>query len=298
MKRLTESKLFLDSSYAPDIEEVNAWLHKAGYAALDGQTTNPSYFTKKNPEIAERFEKGERMSRDELIRTYRQTVEDIYQLNPADISVEVYADKNIKAEQMIEQARQFSTWIPTARIKLPIIEEGFKAAKVLCQEIRLNMTLGFSQAQAAAVYAATLGSKYPVVYSAFIGRLDDNGFNGVDNVANVHRMLASGDGHVWVLSASYRTTEHIMATIQLGVEIMTINYDRFKLWRDEQWRVPDSSYEYHSETKDIPYQELDLSKPWSGFDIQHDLTDQGLQQFADDWNSLIAEKDLRPQENQ
>ena len=57
MKRLTESKLFLDSSYAPDIEEVNAWLHKAGYAALDGQTTNPSYFTKKNPERAERFEK-------------------------------------------------------------------------------------------------------------------------------------------------------------------------------------------------------------------------------------------------
>ena len=40
------------------------------------------------------------------------------------------------------------------------------------------MTLCFSQEQAAAVYAATKGSKEPVYVSPFLGRLDDRGEDG------------------------------------------------------------------------------------------------------------------------
>ena len=38
----------------------------------------------------------------------------------------------------------------------------------------------------------------------------------------------------------------------------------------------------------IPYQEIDLTKNWQEFNIFHELTDKGIQKFADDWNNLIT----------
>jgi len=37
----------------------------------------------------------------------------------------------------------------------------------------------------------------------------------------------------------------------------------------------------------IDYLQLDLNKNWNEFNIRHDLTDAGLQKFAEDWNSLL-----------
>jgi transaldolase len=79
------------------------------------------------------------------------------------------------------------------------------------------MTLCFSQQQAAAVYAASKGSRAPVYVSPFVGRLDDIGQNGVDLVRNNKRMFASGDGHAWVLAASIRNTQHPLRIISPGL---------------------------------------------------------------------------------
>ena len=68
----------------------------------------------------------------------------------------------------------------------------------------MNMTLCFSQEQAAAVYAATLGTPSTVYVSPFIGRLDDIGLNGIDLVKNIKKMYERGDYHVHVLAASIR----------------------------------------------------------------------------------------------
>ena len=65
------------------------------------------------------------------------------------------------------------------------------------------MTLCFSQSQAAAVYAATKGSKEPVYVSPFVGRLDDRGDNGMQVVRNIKEMYERGDGHVRVLAAIF-----------------------------------------------------------------------------------------------
>ncbi len=59
--------------------------------------------------------------------------------------------------------------IPNAYIKYPCTHEGLRAAQMSVQKnIRVNMTLCFSQEQAAAVYAATKGSKQPVYVSPFV----------------------------------------------------------------------------------------------------------------------------------
>lgn len=101
--------------------------------------------------------------------------------------------------------------IPNAYIKYPCTAEGLKAAQMsVAAGIRVNMTLCFSQAQAAAVYAATRGSKAPVYVSPFIGRLDDHGKNGVDVIDNIKRMYANSDGHVLVLAASIRNLDDVL----------------------------------------------------------------------------------------
>ena len=60
----------------------------------------------------------------------------------------------------------------------------------------INITLCFSQQQAAAMYAATKGTKQPAYVSPFVGRLDDLGQNGMDVVRNIKQMFRKGDGHV------------------------------------------------------------------------------------------------------
>jgi len=95
------------------------------------------------------------------------------------------------------------------------------------------MTLVFSQEQAAAVYAATIGAKRGQVYlSPFIGRLDDRGEQGMDLIANIIKMYGAGDGHVEVLTASVRSLEHFTRAIELGSDIITSPFKVLKEWAD------------------------------------------------------------------
>ncbi len=76
----------------------------------------------------------------------------------AGVSIEVFSDRKTSAQEMFEQGREMYTWIPNAYIKYPCTTEGLLAAQVSVRHgLRVNMTLCFSQQQAAAVYGATPG---------------------------------------------------------------------------------------------------------------------------------------------
>lgn len=287
MKRLTQTKLFVDGGDPKETAQAADLLHRAGYAGLDGQTTNPSLVAK-NPDIAARIQKGERLTRDELLQKYKEIVQNIEESAPGDISIEVYADKHTTAQEMIGQAREMAGWIESAVIKLPITEAGLAAAEQLKGEMKLNMTLCFSQQQAAAVYSATISSKHPVFVSPFIGRLDDKGINGMDLIANLMRMYEAGDGHVHVLTASVRNVDHVLGALKLKTHAMTMPFEKaFKPWAEQGFPLPGADYTYVFAGQNIPYQELDVVSDWKLFDLHHELTDTGLQKFADDWNSLL-----------
>lgn len=288
MKRLTPTKLFIDGGDPAETAEATRLLTTAGYEGLDGQTTNPSLVAK-NPDIAARMAQGEKLTREELLVKYREIVQGIEKNAPGSISIEVYADKNTTAEEMIAQAHEMAGWIKSSVIKLPIIPAGVEAAAQLKNEMRLNMTLCFTQQQAAAVYAATLGSAHPVFISPFIGRLDDKGINGMDLIANLMKMFERGDKHVEVLTASVRSVEHILEALRLGTQAMTMPFEKaFKPWAEQAFLLPDENFQYEFSGQPIAYEDLDLSADWRSFDIQHELTDTGLQKFADDWNSLLV----------
>src|SRR3989338_7108156 len=188
MQRLTPTKLFIDGGYPAETALATRLLREAGYVGLDGQTTNPTLVAR-NPDIAARIERGEKLTRTELMGKYREIVQAIELSAKGDISIEVYADAATSAEEMIAQAREMAGWIDSAVVKLPTTEQGLLAAEQLKREMRLNLTLCFSQQQAAAVYAATVDSAQPVFVSPFIGRLDDRGENGMDLIANLMRMF-------------------------------------------------------------------------------------------------------------
>src|SRR3990167_3131105 len=96
-----KTKIFLDSG---DIAETKEAIKLLGF--LDGQTTNPSLIAK-SPDAQERLARGEKFSETEVYDYYRKVVNELSGLiSNGSISVEVYADANTKAEQILKQGRE------------------------------------------------------------------------------------------------------------------------------------------------------------------------------------------------
>ncbi|MBI4050646.1 MAG: transaldolase [Candidatus Doudnabacteria bacterium] len=302
-----KTRIFLDSG---DPDETREALGLLGF--FDGQTTNPSLIAK-NPETA-----GKKFTREEILDFYKKVVQEISGLIPeGSVSIEVYADFSTpglptpsssppshggeKRLSMLEQARGMFHWIPNGHIKFPTTTEGLKAAEQAVKEgMGVNMTLCFSQEQAAAVYAATRGAQRGQVFvSPFVGRLDDRGERGMDLIANIIKMYKQGDGHVEVLTASVRNIEHVLEALRLGSDIITMPLgvlENSKSQITNPKQIPNfppkadpplaDKFQIQN-LKPIDYKELDLDKSWQEYDIGHELTDIGMEKFSEDWNRLI-----------
>ena len=280
-----KTKILLDGG---DAQETQRIMKRLGF--LDGQTTNPSLIAK-NPDIKKLVASEHGLSVREQMDEYRNIVRAISPLvGNGGVSIEVFAEENTTAQEMFDQGQEMFTWIPNAFIKYPCTAEGLRAAEQsVSSGIRVNMTLCFSQGQAAAVYAATKGAKAAVYVSPFVGRLDDIGKNGMDLVRNVKRMYATGDGHVAVLAASIRNLEQLLYCFYLEIELVTVPAKVLEEWASKDCPMPDTRFEYKAPGKPIPYQMLNLGQPWEGFDIQHELTRKGLEKFAADYQATLSQ---------
>jgi len=279
-----KTKIFLDSG---DPEETKQAIELLGF--LDGQTTNPSLIAK-SPQAQARIAKGDKFSKEEIKDYYKETVKEVARLIPdGSVSIEVYADKQTSPEAMFAEAKEMNTWIDNAHIKYPILNSGLAAAKKSIQEgMRINMTLCFTQEQAAAVYAASRGAgKGDAFISPFVGRLDDQGLDGMDLIKNIAKMYQSSDGHVETLVASIRTLDHLLYSLALGVDIVTVPFKILQVWAEQGMEVPDKSYVYKKNLARINYQNIVLDKKWSDYNIFHEMTDIGIDKFAQDWQAII-----------
>ncbi len=284
--RALRARIFLDGGDPAGTRRVQAAL---GF--LDGQTTNPTLMAK-SPLAAAKLAEGGRFTPSEVMDFYRQVAREMAGLIPeGSVSIEVPADRDTSAEEMIGQGRSLFAWIPNAHVKLPITRAGLEAAKALvAQGVRVNMTLCFTQEQAAAVYAATAGAGPGQVFiSPFIGRLDDRGENGLDLIAGIARMYAGGDGHVALLAASVRGQGHFLGSLALGADIVTAPESVLLDWAEKGLPLPGPEYACESsDLRPIAFLDIPLARRPEEYDISSDLTDQGLERFASDWNALIA----------
>ena len=280
------TKIFVDSG---DPAETRAVLQRLG--RLDGQTTNPSNVAK-SPAAQARLARGQKFSRAEVWQHYRGVVSEISHLIPqGSVSIEVYANVQTTSQEMLAQAKQMYAWIPNAHIKFPITAAGLATVEAsVRQGMRVNLTLCFSLDQAAAVYAATLGATRGQVFlSPFVGRFDDRGESGLDLVDQVTKLYASSDGHVLNLAASIRHPYHLVRSLELGADILTVPAKVLLAWADAGF--PTSSQGMtppRAGLRPLPNPTVALGRPWQEYNLQHDRTDAGIAKFAADWDALIA----------
>ncbi len=258
---------------------------------LAGVTTNPSLVVR-HPEVVARVTQEEYFTRNEINALYKQIVQEIAGMVDESVSVEVYANCDTTAREMLEQAWEMNGWIHNAHIKLPATPAGLTAAEQLVAEgIRVNLTLCFTQEQAAAVASATTGATPgQVLLSPFIGRLDDKGRNGMSLIYNIQRMYQeAGVEHVRLLAASLRSREHLLACYACGVDIITAPYQLLLDWVADGYPMPDDSFSYDPGLIEIPFEEYDVQAPWQSFSLQHPLVTAGVEGFADDWDAVLGE---------
>jgi transaldolase len=291
MKPMTRTKILVDSGDPAETLRVKNLIGN-----VDGQTTNPTLISS-NPEIRELISSGRKLTREQELDEYKKIVRQIGPLvGDAGVSIEVFSNFDTTAQDMLAQGREMFSWIPNGYIKYPCTRQGLRAAQAsVGQNIRVNVTLCFSQEQAAAVYAATKGSKQPVYVSPFLGRLDDRGENGMDLARNIKKMYELGDGHVLVLAASIRSLSHLLGVFALQSDLVTAPARVWEEWASASFPLAGEDFAYEggdknrARLKGIPYRPIDLNRGWESFDIRHELTDKGIRQFVADYQNTLRQ---------
>lgn len=127
------------------------------------------------------------------------------------------------AEELIRHAMQLSAMGPNTVVKIPTTAEGVRAIGPLVREgIQTNATLIFRPSQALA--AALAGT--PII-SPFVGRADDIGLDGVENIAKIRKVYDQFGLDPLVIAASVRSAEQAIETIIAGADAVALRYEIF-----------------------------------------------------------------------
>ncbi|MEM0135946.1 MAG: fructose-6-phosphate aldolase [Thermoplasmatales archaeon] len=218
-------KFFLDTANIAEIEEGTSW------GCVDGVTTNPTLISK------------------ELVgkTNFKSLVKKILDIVDGPVSLEV---TSIKADKMIEEAKELKKLGENVVVKIPTTVEGLKALKVLKSlEIDTNATLVFSLNQALMV--AKAGATYS---SPFVGRLDDVGEDGMSLIEDIREVYDNYGLETKIIVASIRHPVHVRDAALIGADIATMPFEVFKKL------------------------------------INHPKTDEGLKRFLDDWQKIDKSK--------
>jgi transaldolase len=211
-------KFFIDTANIDEIKKANE------LGMVDGVTTNPSLVAKEG-------------------REFKGLIKEICDIVDGPVSAEVVS---VDAQGMVRESKELAELADNIVVKIPLIEEGLKATKILAQEgIKTNVTLCFSPLQA--LMAAKAGAAY---ISPFVGRLDDIGHTGMELVEQIIAIYNSYGFETEVIVASIRNPIHVLDAALMGADIST-----------------------------IPYKVIQQL-------IKHPLTDIGLDKFLADWKTL------------
>lgn len=211
-------KLFLDTANLKEIQTLASW------GVLDGVTTNPTLLSKEGKIDPEKHVKA------------------ICKLVKGPVSMEVFSTE---AAGMVAEGKRYAKWAKNVVVKVPMTSEGLQAVGLLRKAgIRVNVTLIFSANQA--LLAAKAGANF---VSPFIGRLDENGQDGMGIIEEIRAIFDNYAFEAEILVASVRHPRHVTEAAILGADVCTLPYAVFEKL------------------------------------VHHPMTDSGLEKFLSDWNS-------------
>ncbi|PZO71930.1 MAG: fructose-6-phosphate aldolase [Pelagerythrobacter marensis] len=210
-------KFFADTADIPAIRE----LAEAGL--VDGVTTNPSLIAKSGADFLE-------------------VTREICGLVDGPVSAEVVA---LDHATMLREAEVLRKIADNVCIKVPLTIDGLKTCRALTGEgTMVNVTLCFSANQA--LLAAKAGATF---VSPFVGRHDDNGFDGMSLISDIRLIYDNYAFDTEILVASVRHATHVLEAARIGADVATMPPAVIKALAN------------------------------------HVLTDKGLEGFATDWGT-------------
>ena len=210
-------RIFIDSADAAELKAL------AETGLVDGVTTNPSLVAKAG-------------------RDFFETLKEICAAVPGPVSAEVVAQDY---ETMLAEGRKLRGVADNIVVKVPLTRDGLRACKTLEEQGHpVNVTLCFSAVQA--LLAAKAGATF---ISPFLGRLDDNGQDGMELIREIRAIYDNYDFQTQILAASIRSAAHVRDAALAGADCATIPPAVFKAL------------------------------------YKHNLTDAGLEAFLKDWRS-------------
>ncbi len=208
-------QLWLDTANIQEIRTAAAW------GVVSGITTNPTLGAKEG-------------------KKFKDVIDEITSLVDGPVSAEVVSTDT---QGMLEEARTYASWHPNVVVKIPFGPAGLAAVKQLSAAgVKTNVTLTFNANQT--LLAARAGATYTNI---FIGRLDDIGHEGMDEVRATKHIFSTHALSTKLIAASVRHPLHVTQAALAGADVCT-----------------------------LPFKVLQQL-------FTHPLTDSGLKQFLDDW---------------
>lgn len=153
---------------------------------------------------------------------------------------------SLEAEGMVKEAVELAKIHPNIVIKIPMMAEGLKATKVLAEK-GIKTNVTLIFSANQALLAALAGATY---VSPFVGRLDDIGQDGIELINDIVHIFDLHQLDTEIISASIRHPIHVTQSAKAGAHIAT-----------------------------IPYKVIQQM-------IKHPLTDNGIEKFLADWETV------------
>ena len=183
-------KFFVDTADTAEIADL------AATGLLDGVTTNPSLIHKSG-------------------RDFMEVTKEICGMVDGPVSAEVVA---LDHDGMMREAEILRKIADNVCIKVPLTIDGLKSCKKLTGDgTMVNVTLCFSANQA--LLAAKAGATF---ISPFIGRHDDNGFDGMELIEDIRLIYDNYDFSTEILAASIRHPTHVLESARIGADVATM----------------------------------------------------------------------------
>ena len=184
-------KFFADTAEIAEIEEL------IDIGLLDGVTTNPSLIAKSG-------------------RDFMEVTKEICDIVDGPVSAEVVA---LDHDTMMKEAETLRKIADNVCIKVPLTIDGLKTCKKLTGDgTMVNVTLCFSANQA--LLAVKAGATF---VSPFVGRHDDNGFDGMALIRDIRLIYDNYPNFsTEILVASIRNPVHVLESARIGADVATM----------------------------------------------------------------------------
>jgi transaldolase len=215
-------KILLDTA---SLDEVR-WANEVGI--VDGISTDPTLIAEENSSEA-----------------YFELLGELCRLTRGPVLAPVLA---ITADDIYRDGKELAKIADNIVVEVPVLEDGLRAtARLAADGIRVTATLVFSAAQA--LFAAKAGA-YSV--SAFIGRIDDIGGDGIALIRDIRQLFDRHHVECELNAASIRAPRQFTEAAIIGADAAAVPPDVLRLL------------------------------------LVHPLTDLGVDHFLNDWSKRVS----------